>query len=128
MSNENKNNMLKNEIEFIYEKKNIISEINNFFKLTEKQKLKSSIKTELKKKNKMFKHDKKYYRDLIFFSKSNNILDEIDLELVFLFPWAVSSSATKIEGLFGMLIFFAIIMLGFVYELRAGALTWKKEN
>jgi hypothetical protein len=83
MSNENKNNMLKNEIEFIYEKKNIISEINNFFKLTEKQKLKSSIKTELKKKNKMFKHDKKYYRDLIFFSKSNNILDEIDLELVF---------------------------------------------
>jgi len=51
-----------------------------------------------------------------------------DLELVFLFPWAVSSSATKIEGLFGMLIFFAIIMLGFVYELRAGALTWKKEN
>ena len=51
-----------------------------------------------------------------------------DLELVFLFPWAVSSSATKIEGLFGMLIFFAIIMLGFVYELRAGALTWRKEN
>lgn len=31
----------------------------------------------------MFKHDKKYYRDLIFFSKSENVLDEIDLELVF---------------------------------------------
>ena len=83
MSNENKNVMLKNEIEFINEKKIIINEINNFFKLTEKQKLKSSIKNELKKKNKMFKHDKKYYRDLIFFSKSENILDEIDLELVF---------------------------------------------
>ena len=51
-----------------------------------------------------------------------------DLELVFLFPWAMSSSSTKLEGLVGMLIFFAVIMLGFVYEIRAGALTWKKES
>ena len=51
-----------------------------------------------------------------------------DLELVFLFPWAMSSSSTKLEGLFGMLIFFGVIMLGFVYEIRAGALTWKKES
>lgn len=83
MEQQKNNNLLKNEIKFINDKKNIINEINSFFKLTDKEKLKNSIENELEKKNNMFKHDKKYYRDLIFFSKSENVLDEIDLELVF---------------------------------------------
>jgi hypothetical protein len=65
------------------QKKNIINEINSFYKLNDKEKMKSSIENELTKKSTMFKYDKKYYRDLIFFSKSENVLDEIDLELVF---------------------------------------------
>ena len=65
------------------DRKTIINEINDYINLNEKQKTKKMIKMELEKKEKMFKHDKKYYRNLIFFSKSKNILDEIDLELIF---------------------------------------------
>ena len=83
MEQQKNNNLVKNEIKFINDKKNIINQINSFFKLTDKEKLKNSIENELDKKNNIFKHDKKYYRDLIFFSKSENVLDEIDLELVF---------------------------------------------
>lgn len=72
-----------NEIIMFNDRKIIIKEINDYINLNEKQKTKKMIKMELEKKEKMFKHDKKYYRNLIFFSKSKNVLDEIDLELIF---------------------------------------------
>lgn len=63
MEQQKNNNLVKNEIKFINDKKNIINQINSFFKLTDKEKLKNSIENELEKKNNIFKHDKKYYRD-----------------------------------------------------------------
>jgi hypothetical protein len=80
---EPKNIELLNEIIMISDKKILINEINEFIELNEKQKTKKMIKMELEKKEKIFKHDKKYYRNLIFFSKSKDVLDEIDLELIF---------------------------------------------
>jgi NADH-quinone oxidoreductase subunit A len=47
-----------------------------------------------------------------------------DLEIAFLFPWAVSLSAIGTFGLVAMGIFLAVLVVGFVYEWRKGALEW----
>jgi NADH-quinone oxidoreductase subunit A len=47
-----------------------------------------------------------------------------DLEIAFLFPWAVSLDAIGIFGLVAMGIFLAVLVVGFVYEWRKGALEW----
>jgi len=47
-----------------------------------------------------------------------------DLEIAFLFPWAVSLDVIGRFGLGAMGIFLAVLVVGFVYEWRKGALEW----
>jgi NADH-quinone oxidoreductase subunit A len=47
-----------------------------------------------------------------------------DLEIAFLFPWAVSLDRIGLFGLVAMGIFLAVLVVGFVYEWRKGALEW----
>jgi len=47
-----------------------------------------------------------------------------DLEIAFLFPWAVSLNATGRFGLAVMGIFLAVLVVGFIYEWKKGALEW----
>jgi NADH-quinone oxidoreductase subunit A len=47
-----------------------------------------------------------------------------DLEIAFLFPWAVSLREIGVFGLVSMGIFLALLVVGFIYEWRKGALEW----
>jgi NADH-quinone oxidoreductase subunit A len=47
-----------------------------------------------------------------------------DLEIAFLFPWAVTISRTGAYGLVAMAIFLTILVIGFIYEWKKGALEW----
>ena len=47
-----------------------------------------------------------------------------DLEIAFLFPWAVALSKIGVFGLLAMAIFLAILVVGFIYEWKKGALEW----
>jgi NADH-quinone oxidoreductase subunit A len=47
-----------------------------------------------------------------------------DLEVAFLFPWAVSLKQIGILGFWSMMVFLAVLTTGFVYEWRKGALEW----
>ena len=47
-----------------------------------------------------------------------------DLEIAFLFPWAVALTKIGVFGLVAMGIFLAILVVGFIYEWRKGALEW----
>jgi NADH-quinone oxidoreductase subunit A len=48
-----------------------------------------------------------------------------DLEVAFLFPWAVSLGEVGVFGFWSMVVFLAILTVGFVYEWRKGALEWE---
>ena len=48
-----------------------------------------------------------------------------DLEVAFLFPWAISLSLIGLVGYFSMMIFLLILTVGFVYEWKNGALDWE---
>ncbi|TCS64124.1 NADH-quinone oxidoreductase subunit A [Varunaivibrio sulfuroxidans] len=48
-----------------------------------------------------------------------------DLEIAFLFPWAVSLGKIGLFGFWSMMIFLAILTIGFVYEWKKGALEWE---
>jgi len=48
-----------------------------------------------------------------------------DLEVAFLFPWAISLSKIGVFGFWSMMIFLGILTIGFVYEWRKGALEWE---
>jgi NADH-quinone oxidoreductase subunit A len=63
------------------------------------------------------KFDVRYYLIAILF-----IL--FDLEIAFLFPWAVVLSDIGLFGLLAMLLFLAILVVGFIYEWMKGALEW----
>ena len=47
-----------------------------------------------------------------------------DLEIAFLFPWAVSLDTVGTFGLVSMGVFLAILVVGFIYEWKKGALEW----
>ncbi|MEO0607628.1 MAG: NADH-quinone oxidoreductase subunit A [Pseudomonadota bacterium] len=47
-----------------------------------------------------------------------------DLEVAFLFPWAVSLGAIGVFGFWSMVIFLGVLTIGFIYEWRRGALEW----
>ena len=64
------------------------------------------------------KFDVRYYLVAILF-----IL--FDLEIAFLFPWAVVLKEIGVFGLVAMLVFLAILVVGFVYEWKKGALEWE---
>ena len=63
------------------------------------------------------KFDVRYYLVAILF-----II--FDLEIAFLFPWAVSLDAVGTFGLLAMAVFLIVLVVGFVYEWKKGALEW----
>jgi NADH-quinone oxidoreductase subunit A len=63
------------------------------------------------------KFDVRYYLVAILFIV-------FDLEIAFLFPWAVSLGAVGTVGLAAMGIFLLILVVGFIYEWKKGALEW----
>lgn len=64
------------------------------------------------------KFDVRYYLVAILF-----IL--FDLEIAFLFPWAVVLRDIGVPGYLAMLVFLAILVVGFIYEWMKGALEWE---
>ena len=48
-----------------------------------------------------------------------------DLEIAFLFPWAISLGKIGLFGFFSMMIFLFILTIGFIYEWKKGALDWE---
>jgi NADH-quinone oxidoreductase subunit A len=63
------------------------------------------------------KFDVRYYLVAILFIV-------FDLEIAFLFPWAVALGKIGSAGLIAMSIFLAILVVGFIYEWKKGALEW----
>jgi NADH-quinone oxidoreductase subunit A len=63
------------------------------------------------------KFDVRYYLVAILFIV-------FDLEIAFLFPWAVALSKIGLFGLIAMAIFLGILVVGFIYEWKRGALEW----
>jgi NADH-quinone oxidoreductase subunit A len=63
------------------------------------------------------KFDVRYYLVAILFIV-------FDLEIAFLFPWAVALGQIGLFGLIAMGIFLAILVVGFIYEWKKGALEW----
>ena len=64
------------------------------------------------------KFDVRYYLVAILF-----IL--FDLEIAFLFPWATVINDIGVPGFLAMMLFLAILVVGFVYEWMKGALEWE---
>ena len=64
------------------------------------------------------KFDVRYYLVAILF-----IL--FDLEIAFLFPWATVINDIGIAGFAAMMVFLAILVVGFIYEWMKGALEWE---
>ncbi len=48
-----------------------------------------------------------------------------DLEVAFLFPWAISLGDIGIFGFVSMMIFLGVLTVGFIYEWKKGALEWE---
>ena len=48
-----------------------------------------------------------------------------DLEIAFLFPWAISLGTIGVFGFVSMMIFLFILTIGFIYEWKKGALDWE---
>src|SRR6188508_3402862 len=64
------------------------------------------------------KFDVRYYLVAILF-----IL--FDLEIAFLFPWAIALQEIHFAGFMSMMVFLAILVVGFIYEWKKGALDWE---
>jgi NADH-quinone oxidoreductase subunit A len=64
------------------------------------------------------KFDVRYYLVAILF-----II--FDLEIAFLFPWAVVLDKIGMAGFLAMVVFLGILVVGFVYEWKKGALEWE---
>jgi NADH-quinone oxidoreductase subunit A len=64
------------------------------------------------------KFDVRYYLVAILF-----IL--FDLEIAFLFPWAVALKEIGPTGFWAMMVFLGILVVGFIYEWKKGALDWE---
>ena len=48
-----------------------------------------------------------------------------DVEVIFLYPWAINFKDLGVEGLFKMLIFMALLLVGFFYIIKKKALVWE---
>ncbi|MDA7969096.1 MAG: NADH-quinone oxidoreductase subunit A [Gammaproteobacteria bacterium] len=64
------------------------------------------------------KFDVRYYLVAILF-----II--FDLEIAFLFPWAVAFGDIGVFGFWAMMVFLAVLVVGFAYEWKKGALDWE---
>ena len=49
-----------------------------------------------------------------------------DVEVIFLYPWAVNFQALGLDGLWDMLLFTGLMLTGFIYIAKKGALDWEK--
>jgi len=47
-----------------------------------------------------------------------------DIEIIFMYPWAVAFAKLSNAGFYAMMIFFVLLVIGFIYEIKKGALTW----
>ena len=63
------------------------------------------------------KFDVRYYLVAILFIV-------FDLEIAFLFPWAVTLDSIGVVGLAAMGVFLLVLVVGFIYEWKKGALEW----
>ena len=68
--------------------------------------------------NARMKFDVRYYLVAILF-----II--FDLEIAFLFPWAIVLDDVGMFGFVAMIIFLFVLVIGFVYEWQKGALEWE---
>ena len=64
------------------------------------------------------KFDVRYYLVAILF-----II--FDLEIAFLFPWAISLDSVGLFGFVSMGVFLGVLVIGFIYEWKKGALEWE---
>ncbi len=64
------------------------------------------------------KFDVRYYLVAILF-----II--FDLEIAFLFPWAIALDSVGMFGFIAMMIFLGVLVIGFAYEWMKGALEWE---
>ena len=48
-----------------------------------------------------------------------------DLEVAFLFPWAVTLGDIGVFGFWSMMVFLSVLTIGFIYEWKKGALEWE---
>lgn len=64
------------------------------------------------------KFDVRYYLVAILF-----II--FDLEIAFLFPWAIALDEIGLFGFLSMMVFLGILVVGFIYEWKQGALEWE---
>lgn len=64
------------------------------------------------------KFDVRYYLVAILF-----II--FDLEIAFLFPWAVALRDLHLYGFLAMMVFLGVLVVGFIYEWKKGALEWE---
>lgn len=48
-----------------------------------------------------------------------------DLEIAFLFPWAISLGKIGVFGFWSMMVFLGVLTVGFIYEWKKGALDWE---
>ena len=64
------------------------------------------------------KFDVRYYLVAILF-----II--FDLEIAFLFPWAIALDQIGLTGFVAMMIFLTLLVVGFIYEWKKGALDWE---
>jgi len=64
------------------------------------------------------KFDVRYYLVAILF-----II--FDLEIAFLFPWAVALNEIGMAGFIAMMVFLGVLVVGFIYEWKKGALEWE---
>ena len=64
------------------------------------------------------KFDVRYYLVAILF-----II--FDLEIAFFFPWAVALRDVGMVGFWAMMVFLGVLVIGFIYEWRKGALDWE---
>ena len=64
------------------------------------------------------KFDVRYYLVAILF-----IL--FDLEIAFLFPWAIAQGTLGLVGFWTVMVFLAVLTVGFIYEWKKGALDWE---
>jgi NADH-quinone oxidoreductase subunit A len=48
-----------------------------------------------------------------------------DLEIAFLFPWAITLGETGVYAFWSMMVFLGVLTIGFIYEWKKGALEWE---
>ena len=68
--------------------------------------------------NARMQFDVRYYLVAILF-----IL--FDLEIAFLFPWAIAHGTVGLVGFWTVMVFLAVLTVGFIYEWKKGALDWE---